>query len=96
MGMPGSMRRRWRPGPDTAIAVVALVLAAGGVGWAASGLTRSSATITACENTTTGALRIPLSGSCDPNVETGSVVEHAGPPGTTGRSGASGGPFAPG
>jgi hypothetical protein len=54
----------WRPGPDTAIALVALVLAAGGVSWA---VTRAAApaVITACTSPSSGnIMMLSSTGSC--------------------------------
>src|SRR2546423_1148129 len=84
-------RRTWRPGPDTAIALTALVLCAGGVGWAA---TRDASTqvITACADQAGGTLHLLTSGSCDPASQTQVQWNQQGPQGAQGLAGPQGPP----
>ncbi len=78
-------RRRWRPGPDTAIAVTAVVLAAGGASWAAT-RQAGSGVINACEDTSSRALSIaPCSTS-----QTALQWNVEGPQGPAGAAGAQG------
>lgn len=93
---PGRRRLRWRPTPDTAIALLALTLAAGGGGYALAAATTDQ-TITACVESGTGIpQKIISSGSCDPGL-TALSWNQAGPQGPAGSTGSTGtqGPVGP-
>jgi hypothetical protein len=53
-------RHGWRPGPDTAIAIAALVLAGGGVSWA---VTQGSSVITSCVDAN-NVMHLSTDGTC--------------------------------
>ena len=62
---PAQRRRRWRPGPDTAIACVALAVAAGGGGYAL-GAVAGGSTVTACLDAAGTPKKIVTTGDCAP------------------------------
>jgi hypothetical protein len=79
--------RSWRPGPDTAIALVALVLAAAGVSWATVGES-GQPVITACANEDL-LLSLSTNGSC-PQGSTTVQWNQQGPQGPQGPQGSPG------
>ncbi len=91
--------RRWRPNPDTAIALVALVLAAGGGGYAL-GAGTADQVITACFDPASGSVpqRIIAGTDCGPGQTALSWNQTApqGPAGPTGSQGPAGPAGAPG
>jgi hypothetical protein len=84
-------RRGWRPGPDTAIAVLALFVAAGGVSW---GLTRAAgpAVITACTVPANSQLVLSMTGACPSGDTFVAQWNQQGPQGAPGRVGPQGPP----
>ena len=87
-------RRRWRPGPETAIALGALLLAGGGVGWAAS-TTSDSGVVNACAGATSRQLYLMPPGGCQAG-DTALQWNVQGPQGIQGPRGLQGVPGTPG
>jgi len=87
---PAGTGRRWRPGPDTAIALAALVLAGAGVGWAAT--SASSGVVNACAEDGTGALSLAPPGGCGTGATPlqWNIQGPVGPQGLTGVQGPAG------
>jgi len=90
MSLPSGRRRlRWRPTPDTAIALTALVFAAGGGGYALAAAT-SEQVITACVDSASGTpTKIITAGTCDGG-QTALSWNTNGPPGVQGVQGPAG------
>jgi hypothetical protein len=84
---------RYRPSPSTAVALAALVLAAGGVAFAT--IPDSSGTIHGCYQTGNGNLRVVGSASDCRNGESALVWNQEGPQGATGPTGPDGPPGGP-
>lgn len=87
-------RRSWRPGPGSAVAAVALVLAGGGVGWAA-GADSSDNTVSSCTSPASapgGAQLSIVQGSCPVGDTQGVQWSQQGPQGAPGLAGAQGPP----
>jgi hypothetical protein len=90
MPLPSERRRpRWRPTPDTALALTALVLAAGGGGYAL-GAAGEDQVITAClDPATNQPAKIITTGSCAGG-QTAVVWNQSGPKGPSGATGSEG------
>ena len=87
--LSGHRTERWRPTPNTAIALTALVLAAGGGGYALAAATGDQV-ITACLDSASGQpTKIITSGSCDGG-QTSLSWNQSGPQGVQGPVGPSG------
>ena len=86
MSLPSGRRRlRWRPTPDTALALTALVLAAGGGGYALGA--GGDQVITACVDAANGTpTQIITTGSC-PGGQTALSWNQSGPQGSQGVQG---------
>jgi len=82
-------RSRWRPTPDTAIALLALTVAAGGGGYAVASVT-AGPQVFACLDAASGQpTRIATSGACAPG-QTQLAWDQSGPQGPQGPQGPAG------
>lgn len=88
-GRPEHAGRRWRPTPDTAIGLTALILAVGGGGYAL-GAAGNDQVITACvDPANSQPAKIVTTGACDPG-QTALSWNQTGPQGPVGATGVQG------